>query len=286
MLPCRAGAAYHPVVNDASLDMHPAPTLRRCDLHLHTRHSSWTRARVLRARDSYSDPADVFDRAKAAGMDYVAITDHDSIEGALRLLDERPDRAAEIIVGEEVETRFPDTGQRLHVNVFGLDEAAHHEVQRLRANVHELVAWLRRQRLLFVLNHPFWSYRFQKRPRAYVEVILGLFDHIEAADSTMPAGHVETTEAMLRYALALGLRKTAVGGSDAHGLDHVASSFTLAPGGTAPEWLASVARGQCRYVASSIGFPRLLSHIYRAVGRYYAGLLTPESRASMRAPNS
>src|SRR5207247_2299220 len=80
------------------------------------------RAPVLRARASYSDPADVFDRAKAAGMDYVAITDHDSIEGALRLLDERPDRAAEIIVGEEVETRFPDTGQRLHVNVFGLDE--------------------------------------------------------------------------------------------------------------------------------------------------------------------
>src|SRR5882672_5266511 len=285
MLPCRDGGGYHPAVSDASSDTPPAPTLRRCDLHLHTRHSSWGHARVLRARDSYSHPADVFDRAKAAGMDYVAITDHDSIEGALRLMEERPGRTGEIIIGEEVETRFPDTGQRLHVNVFGLDEAAHREVQRLRGDVHDLVAWLRRRRLLFVLNHPFWSYRFQKRPRAYVEEILGLFDHIEVANSTMPAGHVEVAEAMLRFALALGLRKTAVGGSDAHVLDHVASSYTLAPGGTATEWLASVSRGECRYVASSIGFPRLLSHIYRAVGRYYAGLFTPEGRHSMRALN-
>ena len=272
-------------MSDVSPDTQPAPTLRRCDLHLHTRYSSWSHARVLRARDSYSQPADVFDRAKAAGMDYVAITDHDSIEGALRLLDDRPDRAAEIIVGEEVETVLPDTGQRLHVNVFGLDEAAHREVQRLHGDVHELLAWLRRRRLLFVLNHPFWSYRFQKRPRAYVEEILGLFDHIEAANSTMPSGHAEAAEAMLRYALALGFRKTAVGGSDAHVLDHVASSYTLAPGETTSEWLASVARGECRYVASSIGFPRLLSHIYRAIGRYYAGLLASEARASMRAPN-
>jgi len=227
----------------------------------------------------------VFDRAKAAGMDYVAITDHDSIEGALGLLEARPDRASEIIVGEEVETRFPDTGQPLHVNVYGLDESAHREVQILRGNVRELVSYLRRRGLLFVLNHPFWSYRFQKRPRAYVEEILELFDHIEVANSTMPSCHGEAAEAMLRYALALGLRKTAVGGSDAHVLDHVGSSYTCAPGDTASEWLASVARGDCRPVGSVIGFPRLLSHVYRAVGRYYAGMATPEGRAGMDAVN-
>src|SRR5881397_562129 len=285
MLRRREGRGYHPEVSDVTSGPPATSALRRCDLHLHTRYSSWRHARVLRARDSHSHPCDVFDRAKAAGMDYVAITDHDSIDGALRLLEERPGRTGEIIIGEEVETRFPDTGQRLHVNVFGLDEAAHREVQRLRGDVHELVGWLRRRRLLFVLNHPFWSYRFQKRPRAYVEEILGLFDHIEVANSTMPAGHVEVAEAMLRYALALGLRKTAVGGSDAHVLDHVGSSYTCAPGDTASEWLASVARGDCRPVGSVIGFPRLLSHVYRAVGRYYAGMATPEGRAGMDAVN-
>ena len=213
-------------MSDASVGPRPVTTLRRCDLHLHTRFSSWRHARVLRARDSNSDPVEVFDRAKAAGMDFVAITDHDSIEGALRLLEARPERSAEIIVGEEVETLLPESGQRLHVNVFGLDEAAHREVQGLRRDVRELVAYLRHRGLLHVLNHPFWSYRFQRRPRAYVEEILDLFDHFEAGNSTMPSGHAEAVEAMLRYAAALGLRKTAVAGSDAHVPDHVASSFT------------------------------------------------------------
>ena len=280
-----AGRVSSGPVSDAATDTRRTPPLRRCDLHLHTRYSAWSRARVLRAHDSYSDPVDVFDTAKRAGMDYVAITDHDSIEGALRLLERRPDRTAEIIVGEEVETRLTDTGQRLHVNVFGIDEADHREIQRLRGDVHELVAWLRARRLLFVLNHPFWSYRFQKRPRAYMEEILALFDHIEVANSTMPAGHVETAEAMRRYAFALGRRTTAVGGSDAHVLEHVASSYTAAPGETSAEWLSSVARGDCRYVSSSIGFAPVLSHVYRAIGGYYAGLLTPEGRAGMRGVN-
>ena len=272
-------------MSDASVGPRPVTTLRRCDLHLHTRFSSWRHARVLRARDSNSDPVEVFDRAKAAGMDFVAITDHDSIEGALRLLEARPERSAEIIVGEEVETLLPESGQRLHVNVFGLDEAAHREVQGLRRDVRELVAYLRHRGLLHVLNHPFWSYRFQRRPRAYVEEILDLFDHFEAGNSTMPSGHAEAVEAMLRYAAAPGLRKTAVAGSDAHVPDHVASSFTLAPGDTAAAWLASVARGECTYTTAPIGFPSLLSHVYRAVGAYYREIARPGGRQGMTAVN-
>jgi len=272
-------------VSDATIGPPALSTLRRCDLHLHTRYSSWRHARVLRARDSYSDPIEVFERAKAAGMDFVAITDHDSIEGALRLLEARPERASEIIVGEEVETVLPDTGQRLHVNVFGLDEATHREVQRLQPDVRELVAYLRRRGLLHVLNHPFWSYRFQKRPRAYVEEILDLFDHFEAANSTMPSGHTAAVEAMLRYAASLGLRKTAVAGSDAHVLDHVASSFTLAPGDTSAAWLSSVARGECTCATARIGFPSLLSNVYRAIGSYYREIARPEGRRAMNRAN-
>jgi hypothetical protein len=218
-------------------------------------------------------------------MDFVAITDHDSIDGCLALLEARPAAAPEIIIGEEVETRFPDTGQWVHVNVFGLDEATHREVQRLRPNVHDLVAFLRQRGLLHVLNHPFQSYRFQKRPRAYVEEILDLFDHFEAGNSTMPPGHTEAAEAMLGYARTIGLRKTAVAGSDAHVLDHVASSFTLAPGRTAAEWLASVARGDCLFSTARLGFPRLLANVYRAVGAYYLELAKGPGRAGMTSIN-
>jgi predicted metal-dependent phosphoesterase TrpH len=260
-----------------------AEPLRRCDLHLHTRYSAWKRLKIIRARDSYSEPVEVFDRARVAGMDFVAITDHESIEGALRLLDARPGNAAEIIIGEEVETHFPDTGQWIHINVFGLDEATHAEVQRLRPNVYDLVTCLRERGLLHVLNHPFQSYRFQKPPRAYVEEILALFDHFEVGNGTMPRNHAAAGEAMLRFAAALLQRKTAVAGSDAHVPEQAGSSFTTAPGRTAREWLASVARGECSITTSPIGFAGLLRNIYRAVGNYYGEALTPRGRDGMTA---
>jgi len=260
-------------------------TTRRCDLHLHTRYSAWKHLRVLRARDSYSDPVEVFERARAAGMDFVAITDHESIEGALRLLEARPDAAGRLIVGEEVETRFPETRQWVHVNVFGLDEEAHREVQRLRPNVHELVGYLRSRGLLHVLNHPFLSFRFQTSLQAYVEAILALFDHFEAGNSTLAPAHAAATEAMLAYARSLGLKKAAVGGSDAHVPDHAGSSFSEAPGATPQAWLASVARGDCSYHTRPIGFPSLLSQVYRAIGRYYAEMRLPSERAGMNPVN-
>lgn len=262
-----------------------ADRLRRCDLHLHTRYSAWKRLRILRAHDSYSDPVKVFDCARARGMDFVAITDHESIEGALRLIEARPASAAEIIIGEEVETYFPDTGQWVHVNVFGVDETIHREVQRLRPNVHELVAYVREKGLLHVLNHPFQSYRFQKRPLAYVGEILSLFDHFEAANGTMPEAHADAADAMLRYAAAMMARKTAVAGSDAHVPEEAGSSFTAAPGRTAQEWLESVRRGDCLCSRRALGLRGLMSHVYRAIGSYYGGMRTSRGRAGMGAIN-
>ena len=68
------------------------PPLMRADLHVHTRHSTkLSTLAFLRNRDCYSRPADVYRTAKARGMDLVAFTDHDSIDGALELLNDRPD---------------------------------------------------------------------------------------------------------------------------------------------------------------------------------------------------
>ena len=45
--------------------------------------------RFLGSRDCYSRPDDVYRTRKARGMDLVAITDHDCIDGALELLEPR-----------------------------------------------------------------------------------------------------------------------------------------------------------------------------------------------------
>lgn len=63
----------------------------RLDLHIHTRASY----------DCLSDYPDVIATARARGLDRIAITDHNEIEGAFRARDLAPEL---VIVGEEVKT--------------------------------------------------------------------------------------------------------------------------------------------------------------------------------------
>jgi len=87
-------------------------------------------------------------------MSYVTLTDHDSIDGALYLLNKYPD-LTDFFIGEEVETYFPETNQRIHVGVWGLTEAQHREMQRLRPDIRELIPYMKSQRLIFAVNHLF-----------------------------------------------------------------------------------------------------------------------------------
>jgi predicted metal-dependent phosphoesterase TrpH len=63
----------------------------RLDLHIHTRAS----------HDCLSDYADVIATARVRGLDRIAVTDHNEIEGAFRARDLAPEL---VIVGEEVKT--------------------------------------------------------------------------------------------------------------------------------------------------------------------------------------
>ncbi|MGD2215764.1 MAG: PHP domain-containing protein [Gemmatimonadales bacterium] len=63
----------------------------RLDLHIHTRAS----------HDCLSDYSDVIATARARGLDRIAVTDHNEIEGAFRTRDLAPEL---VIVGEEVKT--------------------------------------------------------------------------------------------------------------------------------------------------------------------------------------
>src|SRR3712207_9376709 len=110
----------------------------RADLHVHSWHSKQSGSlRLLRSRDSYSSPERVYRTARARGMDLVTITDHDTIDGCLELLNRHPD-AGDFIVGEEVSCRLPEGDIEVHLGVYGLDEALHRELQPLRGNVFEV----------------------------------------------------------------------------------------------------------------------------------------------------
>ena len=258
---------------------------RRIDLHVHTCFSEWKHLRVIHPRDSYNEPIDVYERCKAAGMDVVAITDHDTIDGALHLLSSRPELEPEIVIGEEVEARFPDTNQWVHVNVFGVDESIHDDLARLRADVREMVAYLRARRLFHVLNHPFQSYYLQKPPASYLHEILSLFEFFEVGNGTLPARHDKAVAEMIDVAAAFYLTRHGVAGSDAHDHRDIARCWTevdLPDDACGKDALfAALARGEGRAAGGRIGPLTLTANVYRIIGRYYLSLLQPANRRDL-----
>jgi len=259
--------------------------LRAVDLHVHTVFSSFRHLKALRARDSYNDPLRVYDRCREIGCDYVAITDHDTIDGALDLLSRRPDLEPTVIIGEEVETRFPETGQWAHVNVLGVDEAIHEDLKRVKGDIYELVPYLRSRNLVHFLNHPLQSYRMQKKPMRFVEDVLELFTHVEMGNGTLPADQNRAAAGILEHGRRMGLTRFGVGGSDAHGLRPIGTFVTLAPGDDRRAWLASVAEGKCVVAGREIGLMELVGQAYGIVGRYYRQLGSPEGRHHLTPMN-
>jgi glycosyltransferase involved in cell wall biosynthesis len=102
-------------------------------------------------------------------MTYVTITDHNSIEGCLRL-----SHYDDFFISEEVTTYFPDEDVKLHVLALGITEEQHLEVQAVRRNLYELVSYLKREDILYVLAHPLTGVGGELSPD-HVERLMLLF---------------------------------------------------------------------------------------------------------------
>ena len=238
------------------------PALKRADLHCHSRFSVFKYFRLANTRDSYNRPEEVYRLAKERGMDYVTITDHDSIDGALYLLNKHPDMT-DFFIGEEVETYFPETGQRIHVGVWGLNEAQHREIQRLRPNIRELVPYMKSERLLFGINHLFQNYRMKNVAGRYIAELLDMFEIFEVMNGAMASFHNRMVQQLVEHVREHhGKHISMVGGSDAHTLKHVAKVHTVSRGETVQEFLDNVRAGNCFAWGSEMRFRELVADIY------------------------
>lgn len=238
------------------------PSLKRADLHCHSRYSVFKYFRRANTRDCYNAPEDVYRIAKERGMSYVTITDHDSIDGALYLLNKHPDMT-DFFIGEEVETYFPETGQRIHVGVWGLNEAQHREIQRLRRNIRELIPYMKAERLIFGINHLFQNYRMKNVAHRYIAELLDMFDIIEVMNGAMASFHNKMVQQLVQHVREHhGRHVSMIGGSDAHTLKHVAKVHTVSRGETVEEFLENVRAGNCFGWGSEMRFRELVADIY------------------------
>lgn len=207
---------------------------RRIDLHCH---SSRSVEGLFGMRfHPLLDPVQLYQLAKLRGMDYVTITDHDSIEGCVELLNQFGD-LPDFIVGEEVSAVFPDDGMIVHVNVYDIDEEQHREIQRLRFNIFELVPYLRSTGKLFQLNHFTWNARHAPFSPERIEQLVDLFDVFEVINGTRTFVHNS-----LAWRVLEGEDKVFTAGSDSH-TDQMGTTYTISYGETRSALLSSIRKG-------------------------------------------
>ncbi len=172
-----------------------AHDLQRIDLHVHSKYAGRFNPVVLKqleVDESYTEPKDLYERLLRREMSLVTITDHDAIQGCLEIA-----HLPYTFISEEVSARFPDNGAIIHVLTYGITEAQHHELQRLRRDVYELVEYIREQDILSVLAHPFSSVNHRLTPDQLRKSLL-MFDTIEVLNGQKDPHH----EAFVRDVVA------------------------------------------------------------------------------------
>jgi len=243
--------------------------LYKADLHCHSRYSGQVKhLRFLRARDCYSRPIDVYRRAKERGMDLVTITDHDSIDGCLELLNrfgEMPD----FLIGEEVTARLPRFQHNIHIGVYGHTEAQHREIQKLRGNAEDVVAYLRQNGLLYALNHFFHDFSNSARVREFIDRMAEMFTVFEARNGTLQREHNTFIVTLIEQFKRLGRQVSVVAGSDSHTLRRIGRSYTASPARNRDEFLADIQAGRSQVFGPHSNHLSLAADIYGVVLRYY-----------------
>ena len=197
--------------------------------------------------DGWPSPRELVDYARSSLLDVIAVTDHDTIEGALRAREHAEGRSRpQVIVGEEVSSRDG------HIVGLFLERRVRPGMSAA-ATVHAI----HDQDGLAIAVHPFW--RTQRRTRGGPVHGVGWlaaelpFDGIEVENAT-PGFYLFN---QLARRLNLGLGCAEVGGSDAHILDAVGRAFTEFPGKT-PKALrtaiesGTTAAGRRRYRAMGL----------------------------------
>jgi glycosyltransferase involved in cell wall biosynthesis/predicted metal-dependent phosphoesterase TrpH len=223
-------------VGDNKENERETPMTSRVDLHCHSTASQLSRLGVQRSLglpECATPPAEVYELARRRGMDFVTITDHDTIDGCLELA-ARPD----CFVSEELTARFAGEPQAVHVLCYGITPGDHEWLQASSGDVEACAAYLHDNGIACALAHPYFNVaasltRRHRRRLAELFPIWEVRNGSRAPELNMPAVvYIETHGG------------TGIGGSDDHAGVDIGRTFTEAPAAATPEeFLRHLLRG-------------------------------------------
>jgi glycosyltransferase involved in cell wall biosynthesis/predicted metal-dependent phosphoesterase TrpH len=209
----------------------------RADLHCHSTASQLSKLGVQRALglpECATPPQEVLDLALARGMDFVTITDHDTIDGVLEIAHD-----PRVFISVELTCWFREEPQAVHVLCLGITPEQFADLQAISNCVESVAEYLKDNEITCALAHPFYAVEAPLTPRhrRRLTQLFGVWEvrnGARAKELNLPAFvYVETHGG------------TGVGGSDDHAGVDVGRTWTETPRADTPaEFLAHVRAGR------------------------------------------
>jgi glycosyltransferase involved in cell wall biosynthesis/predicted metal-dependent phosphoesterase TrpH len=205
-------------------------------MHCHSSASQISKLGVQRAvglPECATPPEEVYALAKRRGMDFVTITDHDTIDGALQISD-RPD----VFISEELTAHFRGEPQAVHVLCYAITPEDHDWLQSNRGDVELCAAYMYEREITCALAHPYYTVGapLTARHRRRLAELFGIWEirnGARARELNRPAATYIAT-----------LDGVGIGGSDDHAGIDIGRTWTEAPAAATPaEFLAHLRAG-------------------------------------------
>jgi len=222
--------SYGPV----SAPAHELPS--RVDMHCHSTASQVSKLGVQRAvglPECATPPQEVYELAKRRGMDFVTITDHDTITGALEI----SERSC-VFISEELTASFRGEPQAVHVLCYDITAEDHEWLQAHSDDVELCAAYMYEREIACALAHPYYTVAapLTARHRRRLAELFGVWEirnGARARELNRPAAtYVATRDGI------------GIGGSDDHAGVDIGRTYTEAPHARTPrEFLAHMRAG-------------------------------------------
>jgi glycosyltransferase involved in cell wall biosynthesis/predicted metal-dependent phosphoesterase TrpH len=209
----------------------------RADLHCHSTASQLSKLGVQRALglpECATPPQEVLDLALARGMDFVTITDHDTIDGVLEIAHD-----PRVFVSVELTCWFREEPQAVHVLCLGITPRQFADLQAISNCVESVAEYLKDNDITCALAHPFYAVEAPLTPR-HRRRLAQLFGVWEVRNGARAR---ELNRPAFVYVETHG--GTGVGGSDDHAGIDIGRTWTETPPADTPaEFLSHIRAGR------------------------------------------
>lgn len=222
--------------------------LGKADLHIHSNHSDG-RPTILEILDYVEERTD---------LDVIAITDHDTISGALEAVElmKKKKYRFEIIIGEEI------TSKEGHILGLFLKEPIKPNLE-----AHTVLRKIKEQGGLAIAAHPFQHYRLRNPDMATMDGVGALtliknnkmLNGIEIVNATPTLGEENLRASILNKTL---LFRSETGSSDAHIVEAIGKGYTLFEGKNSAHLLFALQHHQTQAVYGAWTLMALLKYLF------------------------